>query len=72
MDKINVNAVIAGANERASAITKSVLVLARIAKVTPKQLAEALQDENANARYTAKFTSEYVEAAVEAVTVEEN
>ena len=60
--KIHADEVISGATSKAQAITKSVLVLARLAGVTPANFAKALVDEVANAKFTAKFTAELVDA----------
>ena len=60
--KINTKDVIASATSEASTITNSVLVMARLASVTPAKLAEALVDVKKNGDYLAKFTAELVSA----------
>lgn len=45
------------AGEYASAVTKSVLTLARVLKITPKAFAEAVKDDDANAGFRAEFAS---------------
>lgn len=62
MGRINANSIVAEASAKAANITPSVLVLARMAKVTPKAMAEALSDEVENAKFSIAFTSAYVEA----------
>ena len=60
--KINTKEVIANATSEASAITGSVLVMARLASVTPAKLAEAMVAVQKNGDYLAKFTAELVSA----------
>lgn len=72
MSRIDANRVVAEATERAGKITKSVLVLARVANVTPANFAKALADDEANAKYLAKLASELVDAELEMAISEAN
>ena len=72
MGKIDANRVVAEATERAGKITKSVLVVARVANVTPANFAKALADDEANAKYLAKLASELVDAELERAIADAN
>lgn len=62
MARLNNKMIIAEATEEAGNITNSVLVLARVANVTPAKLAEALVDSQKNGDFLVKFTNELVSA----------
>lgn len=59
---INNKQVIADATNEASSVAANVLVLARLAAVTPAKLAEAVVDFKKNGDFLAKFTAELVSA----------
>ena len=50
------------AYHKAGEITKSVLTLARVLKITPKQLADAVMDGDSNAGFNAEFTAELIKS----------
>lgn len=56
--------IIEAATEKALAITGSVVVLARLAKVSPEVFAKGLVDDDANTDYTAAITAELVKAEI--------
>lgn len=57
MNKVNHKAIVADATSFAGSVTPSVLVLARLAKVTPEQLAVGLRDSDKNGDFLAEFVA---------------
>lgn len=60
----------AKANQKVESLTKSVLVLARIAKVKAEDLAVALSDESSNAAYHLAMVAKLTELELEKAKAE--